>query len=333
MPWKMRLFGNVLVAAILASVPVTSQATSCITQSELPAQERSALIATGGMLAQAVVQQNYSAIQSALLPAESAEWDGIRGAVEASAPLMKGGQVQVRNIYLLDASNLLAPQDTQFFCSNSSGSLTVTITMRSLPSGKYAVVLADAAGSALGGQMGLILAWDPTGATAAWKLAGLSLRQGTIDGHDGVWYWTHARELARADQPWSAWFSYEAARSLLIPVDFISTPNLEKLGQEEASVRDSPQDAFPYSIPDGPRTWKIDAIRLDASLHQADLGVTYESTGVTDPAALKTEAVAVLSALLKSQPGLRQNFHGLWAYAVNNGKRTPVMELPMAQIP
>jgi hypothetical protein len=239
----------------------------------------------------------------------------------------------LRNIYLLDASSLLAPQDTQFFCSNSSGSLTVTITMRSLPSGKYAVVLADANGSALGGQIGLILAWDPTGALASWKLAGLSLRQGTFDGHDGVWYWTHARELARTDQPWSAWFSYEAARSLLMPVDFISSPNLEKLSQEEASVRDSPQDAFPYSIPDGPRTWKIDAIRLDASLHQADLGVTYESTGVTDPAALKTEAVAVLSALLKSQPGLRQNFHGLWAYAVNNGKRTPVMELPMAQIP
>jgi hypothetical protein len=304
-----------------------------MTQAELPAQERGALIATGGTLAQAVVQQNYSAIQAALLPAEAAEWDGIRSAVEASAPLMKGGQVQLRNIYLLDASNLLAPQDTQFFCSNSSGSLTVTITMRSLPSGKYAVVLADASGAALGGQMGLILAWDPTSATPSWKLAGLFLRQGSFDGHDGVWYWAHARELAKSDQPWSAWFSYETARALLMPVDFISSPNLEKLGQEEAAVRDSPQDAFPYSIPDGPRTWKIDAIRLDPSLHQADLGVTYESTGVSDPAAQRTEAVAVLSALLKSQPALRQNFHGLWAYAVKDGKRTPVMELPMAQIP
>jgi len=54
---------------------------------------------------------------------------------------------------------------------------------------------------------------------------------------------------------------------------------------------------------------------------------------VTDPAAMHTEAVAVLSALLKAQPGLRANFHGLWAYAVKDGKQTPVMELPMGQIP
>jgi hypothetical protein len=116
-------------------------------------------------------------------------------------------------------------------------------------------------------------------------------------------------------------------------VDFISSPNLERLGQEQAAIKSSPSDAFPYTIPDGPRTWKIEAIRLDSSLREPDLGVTFESTGVTDPAAVRTEAVAVLSALLKAQPGLRENFHGLWAYAVKDGKRTPVIELPMAQIP
>jgi hypothetical protein len=159
------------------------------------------------------------------------------------------------------------------------------------------------------------------------------VRQGIFDGHDGVWYWTHARDLAKSDQPWSAWFSYEVARSLLLPVDYLSSPNLEKLGAEQAQIKGSPQDAFPLSLQDGDRTWKIDAVRLDASLRQPDLGVTYESTGVTDPAALRTEAVAVLSALLKAQPALRENFHGLWAYAMKDGKRTPVMELPMGQIP
>ena len=87
------------------------------------------------------------------------------------------------------------------------------------------------------------------------------------------------------------------------------------------------------TLQDGQRTWKIDAVRLDASLHQADLGVTYQSTGVTDPAAVRTEAAAVLSAFLKAQPGLKENFHGLWAYALRDGKRTPVIELPMARIP
>jgi hypothetical protein len=185
----------------------------------------------------------------------------------------------------------------------------------------------------MGGQLGLILAWDPTGATPAWKLAGLTVRQGIFDGHDGVWYWTHARDLAKLDQPWSAWYCYEAARSLLLPVDYISSPNLDKLTHERDQIKNSPQDAFPYTIQDGARTWKVEAVRFDASLHQADLAVTYDSTGVTDPAAMRTEAVAVLSALLKTQPALRQNFHGLWAYAVKDGKRTPVIELPMGQIP
>jgi hypothetical protein len=198
------------------------------------------------------------------------------------------------------------------------------------------VVLGEAAGSPNLGQMGFIFAWDGNGTGAGWKLGGVSIRSGIFDGHDGVWYWSRARELARADMkydPWSAWFSYEAARLLLVPVDFLSSPNLEKLAQEQAQIKNSPQDAFPYSVQDGTRAWKINAVRLDPSLLHADLAVVFESTGVTDPAAQKTEAIAVLSALVKAQPGLKTNFHGLWAYAVKDGKQTPVIELPMEQIP
>jgi hypothetical protein len=329
---KMRLCWKSWAAAVLLAVPMAGYAANCTTQAALLPQDRAALAAASEQLSAAVFAQDLTALQAALLPSEAQEWEGIRGAVEQAAPLVKGGQVQLRSIYLLDAASLTAPADTQFFCSNQSGSLTVTITMRALPPGRYAVALADAAGVPLGGQLGLILAWAG-GSAPGWRLAGLSVRPGILDGHDGVWYWTRAREAARTDLSWSAWYCYEAARSLLLPVDFLSSPNLEKLSQEQAQLKSSPQDAFPYSLPDGARTWKIEDLRFDSSLHQADLGVVYESTGVTDPAALRTEAVAVLSALLKAQPGFRENFHGLWAYAVKDGKRTPVIELPMTQIP
>ena len=140
------------------------------------------------------------------------------------------------------------------------------------------------------------------------------------------------RALAKGD-PWTAWYSYDAARYLLLPVDFLSSPNLDKLHQEQALVTPSPQSAFPLSLADGDRTWKIEAVGFDPTLREADLGVVYQSTGVTDPAALRTEATAVLSAFLKVQPGIRANFHGLWAYAEKDGKRSPVMELPMDKIP
>jgi len=257
--------------------------------------------------------------------------------VEQAAPLVKSGRIQLRNLYLLDASMLTLPSDTQFFCSNATGSLTVTVSMRALPPGRYAVVLADAAGAALSGQIGLVLAWGGAGADTGWKLAGVSVRAGTFGGHDGVWYWTHARDLARSNQPWSAWYSYDVARYLLLPVDFLSSPNMEKLTQEQSLVKsatgNSLQDAFPLNLAAGDRTWKIESVRLEPSLNEPDLGVTFASTGVTDPAAQRTEAVAVLSALLKAQPALRENFHGLWAIAEKDGKKTPVMELPMAQIP
>ncbi len=315
--------------ALLLS-PSAGRAVSCTMEAELGSLDRDALATIAGHLANAITGQDYAALQADLLPQEASEWEGIRATVEQAGPLVKGGQFQLRNVYLLDASSQTAPADTQFFCSNSTGSLTVTITMSALPPGRYAVVLADAAGAPLAGQLGLVLAWDS--AATAWKLAGLTVRPGIFDGHDGVWYWARGRALAKED-PWSAWYSYDAARYLLLPVDFLSSPNLDKLRQEQSQIAPSPQSAFPLSLPDGDRTWKIDAVVLDTSLHEPDLAVVYESIGVTDSAALRTEATAVMSAFLKAQPGIRANFHGLWAYGEKDGKRTPVMELPMKQIP
>lgn len=325
---QIRLCLKFMVLAVLFGLPAASQAATCTAQGELSPQDRATLSTVAGRLADAVVNQDMSALQNALLPAESADWNGIRSAIEQAGPVVKGGKPQLRNLYLLDASTQTAQADTQFFCSNPNGTMTVTINMRALPPGRYAIALADSVGSQYAGQMGIVLAWDGS----SWRLGGVSVHQGVFDGHDGVWYWSRARGLAKVD-PWSAWFSYEAARFLLIPLDFISSPNLEKLQKEQADIANSPQSAFPYTITAGDRTWKVDTVVLDPSLAEPDLGIVYESAGVTDPAAQRTEATAVFSAFLKAQPGIRANFHGLWAYAMINGKRTPIIELPMSQIP
>lgn len=319
-----------LAAVVLLAASPLARAVSCTTQAQLTPADRQALAEAGSRLTVTILQQNMTALEASLLPSIGNQWEGIREVVEASEPLMKGGQPQIRSLYLLDATMQTGTADAQFFCTNTSGSTTVTINLRALPPGRYALVLADAAGAQLAGQMGFILAWDQ----GAWKLGGVTIRQGMLEGHDGVWWWTRARELARQGQNWPAWFSYEAARSLLVPVDFLSSPNLEKLGNEQTAIKPSPAEAFPYTVTDGPRSFKINAVRLDPSLRQADLGVSYDANpAVTDTAAQRTEATAVLSALLKAQPGLRQSFHGLWAYASKDGKLTPVIELPMAQIP
>jgi hypothetical protein len=328
---RLKSFAAAAALIVLLAAPSAARAVSCTTQAAMAPQERDALAAAGGRLARAVAEQDLAALKAALLPAVAADWEGISSEVQAGASLLKDGQMQLRALYLLDAASLTAPADTQFFCTSASGALTVTLTMRALPPGRYAVVLAEAAGAPYAGQVAFIMAWD--GPAGGWKLGGLTLRPGALDGHDGLWWWTHARELAKDGQPWPAWYAYETARLLLLPVDFLSSPNLDKLNQEQAALKNSPQTAIPMPLPDGPRTWKINTMFVDPSLLQADLGVVYESTGVTDPAAIRTEAIAVLSAVLKAQPGLRQSFHGLWAYSVKDGKRTPMLELPMEKIP
>jgi len=262
-------WASFLVALLLGGSAGSLRAASCAAQAEMQVTDRAQIAAAGMQISQEIVNQDFSGLQAALLPAEAGQWDAIRATAERAGPLVKGGRAQIRNVYLLDASTLTAPADTQFFCSDATGAITVTLSMRGLPPGRYAVVLADAAGAQLAGQMGIILAWDAS--SSAWKLGGLNVRAGAFDGHDGVWYWTRARDVARSDLPWSAWYCYEAARYLLIPVDYLSSPNLEKLGHEQEELKNSPREAFPFTLTDGPRSWRINSIQFDTSLNEPDL--------------------------------------------------------------
>ena len=315
--------------------------TTCTTQAEMQPQDRDALIAAATPLAQGIAAQNFDLLHAQLLPAVAGDWESIRSGAQAASSILKGGELHWRNAYLLDATDLKAPTDAQFFCTNAENSLTVTINLRSLPIGRYALMLGDFAGSPLAGQIALILGVDTTSG-GAWKLGGLFAREGAFDGHDGVWYWTQAREQATNNQSWSAWFSYDAARLLLLPVDFLSSPNLEKLVREQAHLKASPLDVLPLTVtapsqttgPTGAgKSWRITAVRVDATLHTPDLGLTYEGTGLTEPQAARAEAVAVMSALLKLHPELRNSFHGLWAYAEKDGKQSYAIEQAMHDIP
>ena len=139
--------GSGLCWCALLSAPLAAHATTCTTQGEMNAQDRDTLASAGQQLGNAVIQQDFNSLQGTLLPAVAQQWEGIRGVIEQGAPYAKGGQVQLNALYLLDATSLTAAADAQFFCSNSNGSLTVTVSMRSLPPGKYAVILAYILGS------------------------------------------------------------------------------------------------------------------------------------------------------------------------------------------
>ena len=104
----MRLCWKDWIAALLLAAPTVSLAASCTTQSELQPQDRDALASAGQRLSIAVLQQDYGTLQAALFQGVAQDWNGIHGAVEDGAPLVKGGQAQLQDIYLLDASSATA---------------------------------------------------------------------------------------------------------------------------------------------------------------------------------------------------------------------------------
>lgn len=87
----MRLLYKLVAIAALVSTPLAGWAVNCTSQAELGSLDRDALTAVTGRLANAVLAQDYSALQAALLPEEASAWGGIRAAVEQGAPLVKGG--------------------------------------------------------------------------------------------------------------------------------------------------------------------------------------------------------------------------------------------------
>ena len=159
-----------------------------------------------------------------------------------------------------------------------------------------------AARNTLAGQLGLILAWD---GTSGWKLAGLSVASGYLR--------RPRRRLVLDARPRT-----RQARSLERLVLLRCGP-LPARCRSTSSPRPTSTSSARSRPRSRPRRRMLSAIRcptatapgrstpfgLDPSLHQPDLGVAYESTGVTDPAALRTEAIAVFSAFLKAQPGIR----------------------------
>ena len=316
---KVLVLGAVF-ALMLVSWARPASAVSCLTQSSIAGPDRDLILAAANPVGAAVATGSVDQLQGMLLPAASGDWDGIRAAAQADKPLFQGGALAWRTSYLLDATDLKATGDTEFFCTNTDSSVTVTINLRNLPPGRYALLIGDYAGAALAGQLGLLLGQDAT-QNNRWKLGGIFAREGALGGHDGIWYWTRARDEARQKESWSAFFSYEVARNLLLPMDFLSSPNLDKLNAEEQQLK-SPVESLPLSVAGtGAFTgmaWKITAARLDTSLHEADLAITYEGTGVADPVAARQEAVGVMTGLLRSHPDLRESFHGLWAYAMKD---------------
>jgi hypothetical protein len=324
--------GAVVMTLTAAFTPLAS-AVSCTTQSQMTEAQRNSLAEAAKSVAALVQAGNTAGLKAETIPSVAEHFDPIAAAVESTSPLIERGAITVESLYLLDATDQKSTEDeTQFFCGGAN-SHEVVLTIPQLPPGSYALAILHATGVESPQSLTFILARDSATATK-WKLAGAFLHPLTSAGHDGVWFWSQAREFARKGQHWNAYFYYQTAASLLVPVFFLSSPNLDKLLREQAAITPSglPTNNQPMLVNAGGQGFEVQDLHTDSSLGGLDLVINYKVADVSDPVATRTRNVELMKAMLAQHPELRDGFHGLWAFAYAPNERPSANELPMAQI-
>lgn len=329
-----------LVLSIVACAAMDAQhgnAASCLTQAQMTQVQRDELASTARTLVGQIQTSNMQALRGEVIPSLAENFGGIAGSVSHLQPLVQGSAITVDELYLLDAQNdaegttatNAGPVD--FFC----GSPVVAISFPALPAGMYALAMVHATGVPHPQQISLILSKT---ADSRWLLAGMFDKPMTEEGRDGLWYWVKARRFTQTRMNWNAWFYYRIATNLLDPLDFLSSPNLEKLRREADQIRptDLPGKTAMTFYAQG-QLMTVNGIDTSTELGGLDLDVHYtpdaaQAAQLRDPIAARGQVTAVMAALLKMHPELQEAFHGIWVHADQGTSTLFALELPMDQI-
>lgn len=305
---------------------------TCLTQAQLPPQQRDALVSQARSFMALVQSGDVASLRARTLPAIASDFDAIASSVTSLRPQVENATITIDEVYSLDASkDQPGSPRTQFFC----GSPIVVLTFNGIPPGDYALAIAHATGVPNPQQISIILAATPAN---QWQLAGFYSKPMIEADHDGLWYWTSARKYAQEHGNLTAWLYYSVAENLLSPLDFLSSPNLEKLQQEWQKSRP------PSLSANGAMTLNANGVTFNVT----NFGITTEFGGLdldlhyapdpTQAGQLRTPVIArqqvteLMIALLAQHPELRQAFHGIWAHADQGQSNLYALELPMSQI-
>jgi hypothetical protein len=294
-----------------------ARAQECYSGSEIDPVTANSLQKTAQQFWDLSAQGDVASLKADAVPSVAASFASIEQAVVGHKQLLAEAPPSEVRLFFLDASNSPATwQRADFYCGIYNSPNRTGISIPNLPPGRYALTVASARGK---DPVTLTLVLQEAGKNT-WKLAGYYARANTLGGHDGTWFADKAHEFKAKGQLHNAWFYDLTAWDLLAPVDFISTPALDKLNDEIQAARpaDLPGAGAPMQLTGGGKTFKV--IDLSAVPVESDLYVRaqYESNNVGDPALAPAENAAVMKALLAKYPEFREAFGGVVARATNS---------------
>ena len=292
-----------LLAFLAAGAGSRASAQTCTTQSQMTQAGRDTLAGVALKLAQAIQAGDQTAVKTLTIPEFVSNFTPVADVIASSEPRLKSGHPQVEQLYLLDASSLKSATDTQFFCTLNHSQAEADFSIPQLPPGRYAFAMVrfDQPSPF---RLSFLLRQSPS----TWLLAGLYPKPLAAAGHEGLWYWTQARQLA-ATQPWTAWLYLQEAQILLQPAAFVSSTHLEKLSSELSTSAPPAAKGLSSDAPlvlkasDG-QEYRFAALSVDDSLgkEKIDVAAHLKIDSLGDGGAARQRNLAAMAALVAAHP-------------------------------
>lgn len=318
----------VLLVIILAG---WCRAQECYSGSEIDALTAKAVAGAAQQYFNMSAQGDVAGLKANAVPEVAANFRGIEQAVVTNKSNFAQGQLAETRIYVLDASNSKTTwQRAEFYCGIYNSPDRVGFAIPNLPPGRYAVTIAKVTGKE---PLTLTMILQDAGKNT-WKLAGYYVRLNLLGGHDGQWFLNKAREFKDNGQAHNAWYYYLIAWELLAPVDFMSTPQLDKLADETQATRpaDVASPSTPLELVTAGKSYKVTDMAVVEVGGDLGLRVQYETADAGNPALASQDNAAVMKALLVKYPELRDAFVTLIARAMDSagheyGTLTPMKDV------
>ncbi len=313
-----KIFGRLsFVLAFLLLLTPVAHAQTCASNGELDAPLKAAVDGAARQYIDMSARGDVAGLKSNAIPAVANDFSGIEQAVISNKAALSEGKPSITGTYVLDASQAKGTLPrADFYCGIFNSPDRIGFFIPNLPAGRYAIVIQRVEGK---DPITLTMILQDVGGNA-WKLAGFYPRLGSLADHNGDWYVSKAREYKTKGQKYNAWLYYLAGWDLLAPVNFMSTPQLDKLSEEMQTVRpsDLPANGSPLSLSANGKVFGITEITAVAVDNALDLRVRYNSPDASNSGTAFQDNMAIIKATIAKYPEFRDAFAGVVARAVDS---------------
>ena len=329
--WSWRRFVWLMVV-LMVSLPSIAQ--SCQDSSDLDEATRAAISAAAERDFELAAKGDTASLRQNAIASLAANFTPIETTVKDHQANLAGARATVNSAFLLEADGTAPLPHAEFYCGvfgkNGQTPGSAILNFNNLPPGKYAFALLEAASPKGKTDFSVILQQEGSD----WKLGGLYVKEAEVLGHDSDWFATQARDYKAKGQLHNAWLYYLEARSLVSPVPFMDTLQVDKLYNEFQNDKpsDLPGDGKTTDLNAGTATYKLVDFYPQAVGEDLDVVVRYQVANAAQTNQAYASNMEVIKALVAKYPELKNAFSAVVARAVDSSGRDYGTLLPMKEI-